>query len=148
MKRSFLLLALPLLLGAATPASAQASANVSATNPWMRYLLPNVPAGGYLTLHNNGGSPAELTGANSPACGTLMLHKSENDSGMSMMVMVPSITIPAHGEVSFAEGGYHLMCMKPDMKLGERIPVTLTFKDGATLLLTMPVYGPAGPGNQ
>ncbi len=144
MKRSLMLLALPMLLGAAAPATQQ----VTATNPWMRYLLPNVPAGGYLTLHNNGDSPAVLTSASSPACGTLMLHKSEDMSGMSMMVMVPSITVPAHGAVSFSEGGYHLMCMKPDMKLGERIPVTLSFQDGSALLLTMPVYGPSGPGGQ
>ncbi len=140
MKRSLLLLALPVLLGAAAPAG------VTAENPWMRYLLPNIPAGGYLTLHNDGNNPAVLTGASSPACGTLMLHKSEDMSGMSMMVMVPSITVPAHGSVSFAEGGYHLMCMQPKMKLGDKISVTLTFQDGSALPVTMPVYGPAGPG--
>lgn len=143
MKRFLMLFALPVLLGAAAPGP-----QMSVSNPWIRYLLPSVPAGGYLTLHNNGGDPAVLTGASSPACGTLMLHKSENNGGTSVMVMVPSITVPAHGEVSFSEGGYHLMCMKPQMKLGERIPVTLNFKDGSALLLTMPVYGPAGPGTQ
>ena len=135
-----MLLALPVLLGAAAPAG------VTAEHPWMRYLLPNIPAGGYLTLRNDAGTPAVLTGASSPACGALMLHKSEDVSGMAMMAMVPSITIPAHGAVSFAGGGYHLMCMKPKMKLGERVPVTLNFQDGATLALTMKVYGPAGPG--
>ena len=140
MKRFVIALALPVLLGAAAPAG------ISVENPWMRYLLPSVPAGGYLTLHNNGDLPAILTGASSPACGMLMLHKSEDSGGMSMMVMVPSITIPAHGDVSFSEGGYHLMCMKPTMKLGEKISVTLSFQDGSTLPVTMPVFGPSGPG--
>lgn len=140
MKRFIIALILPVVLGAAAPAG------VTVENPWMRYLLPTVPAGGYLTLHNSGGSPAVLTGASSPACGTLMLHKSEDKSGMSMMVMVPSITIPAHGTVNFAEGGYHLMCMKPAMKLGDKINVTLSFQDGSTLPIIMPVFGPSGPG--
>ncbi|MGE4481237.1 copper chaperone PCu(A)C [Acidocella sp.] len=148
MKRSALIFALPILLGAASAASAQTGPQVSVSNPWIRYLLPSVPAGGYLTLHNNGTSPAVLTGASSSACGTLMLHKSENKSGTEIMVKVDSITVPAHGEVSFSEGGYHLMCMKPNMKLGEHIPVTLKFQDGTALLLTMPVYGPSGPSGQ
>ena len=43
--------------------------------------------------------------------------------------------VPAHGTLKFAPHGYHLMCMKPsaDMKAGNRVPVTLRFKDGATL---------------
>ena len=135
-----MLFILPVLLGAAPPVG------VTAQNPWMRYLLPSVPAGGYLTLRNDSDNPAVLTGASSPACGSLMLHQSETMSGMSRMVMVPSVTVPAHGTVSFAEGGYHLMCMKPTMKLGDKISVTLTFQDGSTLPLTMPVYGPSGPG--
>jgi periplasmic copper chaperone A len=65
-----------------------------------------------------------------------------------MMVMVKSITIPAHGQVSFAEGGYHLMCMQPKMKLGDKVGMTLTFGDGDNLLLLVPVYGPSGPGSQ
>ncbi len=140
MKRFLMLLALPVLLGAAAPAG------VTAEHPWMRYLLPNIPAGGYFTLRNDADTPAVLTGASSPACGTLMLHESEDMSGMAMMVMVPSIIVPAHGAVSFAGGSYHLMCMKPKMKRGEEISVTLNFQGGSTLALTMKVYGPAGPG--
>lgn len=143
MKRSLLLLAVPCLLAAA-PAYAQ----LSVSNAWIRYLLPSVPAGGYMTLHNDSESDAILTGASSPDCGTLMLHKSEDKSGTEMMVKVDSIKVPAHGEVKFEQGGYHLMCMKPNMKLDERVPVTLKFKDGTALLLTMPVYGPAGPRGQ
>lgn len=139
-KRLLVLSALPVLLGAAAPAG------ISAQNAWIRYLLPSVPAGGYLTLNNASDYPVVLTGASSPACGSLMLHKSETMSGMAMMVKVPSITVPAHGNVSFAEGGYHLMCMQPAMKLGDKISVTLTFQDGSTLPLSVPVYGPAGPG--
>ncbi len=118
-----------------------ASTTVTVTKPWMRYLLPNIPAAGYMVLQNRGDSDAVLTGAASPACGMLMLHKSQDDSGMAMMMAVQTVTVPAHGSVTFALGGYHLMCMQPNMKIGAQVPVTLTFQDGSTIAATLPVYG-------
>ena len=118
--------------------------SVTVSKSWMRYLLPDIPAGGYMILQNNGDADATLTGAASSACGTLMLHKSEDSSGMAMMVGVPSVMVPAHGSVSFMPGGYHLMCMQPKMKIGEQVPVVLSFQDGSSLTVIMPVYGPSG----
>ena len=127
----------------ALPALAQ-TPDLTITSPWMRYLLPTLPAAGYLTVHNNTATPDTLTSAASPACGTLMLHESLDNSGMSVMIMAPTITIPAGGSVSFAPGGYHLMCMQPRMKLGDKIDVTLNFRSGASVSTTMPVYGATG----
>jgi copper(I)-binding protein len=106
----------------------------------MRFLLPSLPASGYLVLQNNGDTAETLTGASSPACGSLMLHESEDNSGMAMMMMVPSVPIPAHGSVTFAPGGYHLMCMAPKMKIGAKVPVTLTLQPGGALTYLAPVY--------
>jgi copper(I)-binding protein len=128
----------------ALPGLAAAQQNMTVEKPWMRYLLPSVPAAGYLTLENNGGADVVLTGAESPACGMLMLHKSEDSSGMSMMMDVPGVTIPAHGSVTLAPGGYHLMCMAPRMKIGETVNITLLFQDGSKLPAALPVYGPQG----
>jgi periplasmic copper chaperone A len=134
---AFFLAGLPLTAWAGTP-------NVAISNPWMRYLLPNIPAGGYMVLQNSGDGDAVLTGASSPDCGSLMLHQSQDNSGMAMMMDVQSVTVPAKGKVSFAPGGYHLMCMQPKMKIGQRVPVTLNFQGGFNILLTMPVYGASG----
>lgn len=137
---------LALVLGAAVlMGQASVPPGISVEAPWMRYLLPSLPASGYLTLNNAGDTPAVLTGAASPACYMLMLHKSEETSGTSMMVAVPSITIPAHGSISLAPGGYHLMCMQPRMKAGGSVHVTLSFEDGLSLAVTVPVYGAGGP---
>jgi copper(I)-binding protein len=129
-----LLALLPLAAQAASP-------TVTVTKPWIRYLLPSLPAAGYMTLSNSGNTDAVLTGAASPACGMLMLHKSQDDSGMAMMMDVRTITVPANGSVTFAPGGYHLMCMQPKMNIGDRLPVVLSFQGGSTLSTTMPVYG-------
>lgn len=110
-----LLVSLPVLGHAAGPP------DVTASKPWIRYLLPNIPAGGYVVLTNTGDADAVLTAAASPACGMLMLHQSEDSSGMAMMMNVPSMTVPAHGSVSFTPGGYHLMCMQPNMHINELV---------------------------
>ncbi|MCB5945482.1 copper chaperone PCu(A)C [Acidocella sp. KAb 2-4] len=139
MRKTWLALGLlPALAWAGPPAG------VSVQHPWVRYLLPNIPAGAYLTLTNNGDTQAVLTGAHSPACGMLMLHESVNSGGTSMMMAVSSLTVPAHGSIALAEGGYHLMCMQPKMRVGAEVPITLDFQDGTSLDLTAPVYGPSG----
>jgi len=134
-----LALLLPLL-----PGIAAAQQTITIQKPWMRYLLPNIPAAGYMTLLNTGNAPVTFTGASSPACGMLMLHKSEDDSGMAMMMDVPNITIPPGGSQVFAPGGYHLMCMQPHMKIGETVPVTLNFQGGSPVSTSLPVYGAQG----
>ena len=126
---------------ASAGAGCAATPNIIIAKPWIRYLLPNIPAAGYMVVQNTGDTDVELTGAASPDCGMLMLHKSQIDSGMAMMMDVQTVTVPAHGSVTFAPGGYHLMCMQPRMKLGDHIPVTLSFQGGTTISTTMPVYG-------
>ena len=118
--------------------------DITVQQAWMRYLLPGIPAGGYMVLVNNSDYPATLTGASAAACSALMLHQSMNMGGTAMMMPVASVPVPAHGQAELVEGGYHLMCMAPMMKPGETIAVTLAFGDGSTLAVHMPVYGAAG----
>ncbi len=131
-------------LGAVSAAAAAPPPAVTANKAWMRYLLPNIPAGGYMALHNAGTADVVMTGAASSACNMLMLHKSDDASGMAMMMDIQTITVPAGGTVDFTPGGYHLMCMQPKMHVGDDVPVTLMFERGYTLAVTMHVYGAAG----
>jgi hypothetical protein len=112
----------------AAPASA---AEVQIGDAWIRALPPPVPSGGYFTLRNTGKSEIALTGARSAACGMLMLHRSKEMGGMSSMEDVQSVPVPAGGEIRFAPGGYHLMCMDPTPAItpGASVPVTLQFSD-------------------
>ncbi len=59
------------------------------------------------------------------------------------MTPVKSVPVPAHQSISFAPGGYHLMCMAPtaSLKPGSSVPVTLKFEDGGTLTADFPVRG-------
>lgn len=105
----------------------------SVSNGWFRKLPANLPAAGYFTLHNGGSKTISLTSASSPACGMLMLHVSENMGGMMHMNDVSGVDVAPGATVAFAPGGYHLMCMKPALTLGAKVPVTLQFLDGSKL---------------
>jgi copper(I)-binding protein len=131
---------------AAGPAAWAEEPGLTVSDPWLRLVLPSRPAAGYLTLANGTDKPLVLVGAASPGCGSIMLHRSVQENGQERMEMVESVAIPAHGEVQFAPGGYHLMCMTPaqDMTPGRSVPVTLRFADGGTVIASFPVRGATG----
>ena len=130
-----------LALLAAAPAP-----DAAVRNGRIRVLLPSRPAGGYFDLDNHGASTLTLIGANSPGCGSLMLHRSLASGGTDRMESVDRVSVPAHGSLQFAPGGYHLMCMEPTSGLrpGGTIPVTLTFSGGGTLTGDFAVEGSHG----
>ena len=140
------MLAAPMLAALSAAPALAANPALTVSHPWIRFLTPQIPAAGYFTLSNSSGQPAVLTGAASQDCGQLMLHQSMEKSGMAEMKMVSAVTVPAHGSVTFRPGGYHLMCLSPSAAItpGHDIPVSLRFKDGASLEVNFPVYGAKG----
>ncbi len=131
-----------LLFAAPLPALAQSPLAVS--DGWIRLVPGN--AAGYFTVKNNGTAKVQLTGADTPACGMLMMHKSENTGGMSSMQDVKAVEIPGGGTLKFAPGGYHLMCMgeKPALKVGATVPVTLSFQGAPPLTAQFQVRSATG----
>jgi hypothetical protein len=119
---------------------------VAIAGPWIRALPGHLPAGGYFELRNTGQWPAALTGADSPDCGMLMLHKSEQKNGVDTMSDVTSVDIPPGQTVKFAPGGYHLMCTDPGpaIRPGHSVPVRLHFSDGSAATINFPVKSATG----
>ena len=54
-----------------------------------------------------------------------MLHQSKEVNGVEKMLPVKSVTVKPHGTLKFEPGSYHVMCMKPNMALGQSVPMTL-----------------------
>ena len=127
----------------AATAVAAAEPGLSVSDAWMRVVLPSRPAAGYFTLSNTSAKDRTLVGAETPACGKLMLHRSVHEGGQDRMEMVSSVAVPAHGTVRFAPGGNHLMCLSPmvDVAPGHALTVTLRFADGGTLAAIFAVRG-------
>ncbi|HEY4076761.1 MAG TPA: copper chaperone PCu(A)C [Rhizomicrobium sp.] len=136
-------LSLAILL--ATAAGAEA-APFEVTDAWFRALPGKLPAGGYFTADNRTGREITITGARADACGMLMIHQSSSKGGMSSMDMVDKVAVPPGGRVSFAPGGYHLMCTDPTpkMKIGTKVPVLFSLSDGSTVAVAFQVRGASG----
>jgi len=135
------------LLSVLFTVSAQAQIQtVHIANPWIRFITPSTPAGGYFTITNVGSKPVVIIGASSPMCESVMLHQSVSKGGMETMQMVSQVTVPPHGEVKFQPGGYHLMCMSPSasMKPGSTVPITIRFEDKREITRPFTVRGAKG----
>lgn len=103
--------------------------------PWVR--MPAVtgrPAGGYFLVHGTGTADA-LVGAKSPLAERIELHSMVNENGVMKMRAESSFAVPAKGELKFAPGGNHLMIygLSPQVKAGGAMPLTLSFRSGATV---------------
>jgi periplasmic copper chaperone A len=136
---------LAVLFASALFATSVWAAGITVSGAWVRHLPAGVPAGGYFTLHNQSKEAIALVGASSPDYAMVMLHKTVEQSGMSKMVPVHKIEVPAGGMLRFHPGGYHLMFMhaKHEVKVGSRIPVTLLFSGGEQVTARFEVHGPA-----
>lgn len=132
------------LVTLAAPAANAAAPDTAITQARMQVLLPSRPAAGYFTLENRASTPLTLVGASAPDCQTLTLHESVTEGGTARMKAVASLPVPAHGSVSFAPGGYHLMCMQPSGALLTHQGtenVTLRFQGGGSVTAPFAIQG-------
>jgi len=116
---------------------------VSVSDARIRWLPGDLPMAGYFVITSQAPGPLRLVGADSPAFGGVMVHRSVEEAGMARMVHVDSVDLTPGQPVAFAPGGYHLMLMNRtrDLHTGEDVPVTLQFGDGQTLVVSFRVTG-------
>ena len=122
------------------------AADLNVSDGWIRIQPGGAPAGGYFQLRNAGKQPVVLVGASSASFGNVMMHKTAEEGGVSRMLPVEKVKVPAGGTVAFAPGSYHLMLMQPTRKVaaGDRIQVTLEFAKSQKLTTEFQVRGPGG----
>ena len=134
---------------AAVASAVPAEAGVHVTQAWIRWLPGNLPAGGYLTLVNDRDAAVTLVAARSATYASVQLHRTLLSGGLTRMVPVAGITVPAHGTLDFASLGYHLMLMQARTAVhpGQQVPLRLQFADGGVLRVRAEVKPPtAQPG--
>ena len=140
-----LALAVALALGAA-PVMAQPTkaADITIEKPWARATPKGAEVGaGYLTIHNNGAAPDRLTGGTADF-GTVEVHQMSMEGGvMKMREVKDGLPIPAHGSVTLAPNGYHLMFtgLKQPLTKGTVAKATLTFEHAGAIPVEFPVSG-------
>lgn len=136
---------LALSFGFAASAQAAGAQAISAKEAWVRWLPNNLPAAGYVTLVNTSDKPIDLVDISSNDYGDAMLHQTVSNGSTQKMVMVDKLTVPAHGQVAIAPGGYHVMLEGAKHKVapGDTVHLTLKFSDGETLNTPFAVKSPA-----
>lgn len=130
---------------ASAPAHAAGTQAITASHAWVRWLPNNLPAAGYVTLTNASEKNIDLTDVTSPDYGSAMLHQTVSNGSTTNMVMVEKATVPAHGSLTIAPVGYHIMLEEPTRKIapGDTVHLKLQFSDGETLDTPFAVKSPA-----
>jgi copper(I)-binding protein len=137
-------LGLAILLGA--PALAQ-EPPLKIEQGWVRAVPPPVSDSVvYMTLVNSSEQTLRLTGASTPIAESTELmittRKELNGQEIVGMRMVDQLTIPAHGQLTLAPDGDHLMLMKlkEHPRPGDKVRLTLHFEPGLKeLAIELPV---------
>ena len=102
-------------------------------HPWSQELPPNAPTvAAYFVIDNEGKNADRLLSVDTPIAGEAQLHEHVMQGDLMKMQHVPSVEVPAGGEVTFAPMAYHVMLLGlKDRSLladGKQFPLTLTFE--------------------
>lgn len=140
-------LGLGALAGCGSSGSAAASpARISVSNAYIPLPASPTMAVAYFDIGNSGGSADRLLNVSSPAVQSAAL----NQSTATSMQTVDGVDVPAHGAAHLARGGTHVMLMGlgPSLRIGQRIQLTLTFRNSGAVTVEATVqpltYQPPG----
>lgn len=133
----------------AQPAASAASAaeSITVTDAWVKAADSGMSAV-FGQVTNDSDADVTVASASTPASTATELHETvENESGQMIMRRVEGgFVIPAHGSLALAPGGNHIMLMALTAPLvaGDDLTLTLTYSDGTSTDLTVPVKDYAG----
>jgi copper(I)-binding protein len=122
-------LAMMLAMGAGTAHDYQVG-ELKIAHPWTRATPPAAKMGGvFLSLNNLSKDADTLLKVESTVADAAELHQMQMVDGVMKMRSLPTLDIPARGELKLAPGGLHIMLvnLKQPLKEGEKIPLKLTF---------------------
>jgi copper(I)-binding protein len=122
-------------------------------HPWSQELPSNAPTvAAYFVIHNEGKTADRLLSVDTPIAGEAQLHEHVMQNDVMKMQHVPSVEIPAGGEVTFAPMAYHVMLLNlQDRSLltdGKRFAMTLHFEKAGDVKVEVAVQKQAPDGMQ
>ena len=123
-----------------------ADAPISVSHAWLRATPRTAPvAGGYVTLTNTGKAPDTLVSASLPMAPEGQVHTMTMKNGVMSMRRLDGLAIAPGATVTLRPGGDHLMFLNPKSQLkdGESVQGSLTFKHAGTVPVTFSVSGMA-----
>lgn len=130
--------ALAVLMSASAVAHDYRAGDIYVDHPYARATVAGQTSGGaYLTLENKGSAADTLIAARSPAASSVEIHTmSMTADNVMRMREVGSLEIKSKEKITMQPGnGYHIMLigLKAPLKAGDKLPLTLTFKNAGKL---------------
>ncbi|MEU2872534.1 copper chaperone PCu(A)C [Streptomyces olivoreticuli] len=110
-----------------------------------RVLLPfgTDDTAAFFRLRNDGDVDDELVGVDAPTAGRAMLSRTVVENGAGSMRMVPSAPVPAGGTLEMSPHGLDVMVSSPPrLRLGDRLPLTLHFRESGPVKVEAVVVRP------
>lgn len=118
------------------------AAQLQVDDGYVRGLPPGqAVTAAFMTLHNDTEQAISILSASSDSAEKTEIHAHVHSDGMMRMEKVDSMTVPARGRFVLAPGNHHLMLinlLKP-LKQGDRVNITLSFANGSTQTMQLPV---------
>jgi len=116
--------------------------SLSIDHAFARATPPGAKSGGaFFVVENAGKTPDKLIRAASPVAGAVELHQMAMDGGIMTMRAMTAMDVPAAGKLELSPGGYHVMLLdlKQPLKVGDKVPLTLTFEKAGSVDITVVV---------
>ena len=132
---------IPALTSALLLSSSVMAAEVEVQSPYARATAPGQMNSAAFMQLTNTGEPLKLVAASSPAAEVVELHTHTRDQGVMRMRRIDAIELPAGDTTELAPGGLHIMLigLPEPLKEGSMIDLELTFDDGDSLEVEVPV---------
>lgn len=134
-----LLLALPALLAAC---GRQEPSAITVEDARLRILPTGGMGAAYFTLVNGGG-PDRLVAVIAESPMLAGVHESRQEKGIVRMIARDSVPVPAHGRLTFAPGGLHVMLSHIPQPPPPAVKLTLRFQRHPDIMMTIPL-SPSG----
>jgi periplasmic copper chaperone A len=114
---------------------------IQVAEAWMRPAGSGENGAVYLIIHNDSSADDELTGVLTEAAEAAEMHTSQMNGDVMQMQQLESVPLPASAATRFEPGGLHIMLvgLKKDLKVGNKIEITLQFQNAEDLTLSVPV---------
>jgi copper(I)-binding protein len=125
MKKIVATFAIPFALFASS-----AYADIIISHATVRAVTKNTPATAYyMDIQNTGKEADTLESVHTSIASDTMVHNTIEENGISKMVEIQQLVIPAGKTITLKEGGIHIMAMglSQDIKAGSSAPLTLHF---------------------
>ncbi|MGJ7614963.1 MULTISPECIES: copper chaperone PCu(A)C [unclassified Variovorax] len=122
-----------ILIASAALLAANAHAQVTVKDAWVRATVPQQKATGAF-MQISAAKDTRLVSASSSVTPLVEVHEMAMQDNVMRMRQIPALDVPAGKAVELKPGGYHVMLLdlKQQVKEGDTVPLTLVFegKDG------------------